>query len=130
MNGWEKIQCLPEKTKKGWGLELTYYNKDICTKKLTVGKGKKCSVHYHKDKKEVFYVLEGKMCFEWIDTENGQMNAKLMIPGDCFVILPNTPHRFIGIDGPCTFIECSTEHREEDSYRVIPGDSQLEKNNG
>jgi hypothetical protein len=38
------------------------------------------------------------------------------------VIPPNTPHQFIGVDAQSTIIEISTEHFEDDSYRIQKGD--------
>jgi hypothetical protein len=38
------------------------------------------------------------------------------------VLPPNTPHQFIGIDPKSTIIEISTQHFDEDSYRIQKGD--------
>jgi mannose-6-phosphate isomerase-like protein (cupin superfamily) len=46
----------------------------------------------------------------------------LMEKGDRLVIPPNTPHQFIGIAAETTIIEISTQHFEEDSYRIQKGD--------
>jgi mannose-6-phosphate isomerase-like protein (cupin superfamily) len=45
-----------------------------------------------------------------------------MHPGDRVVIPPNTPHQFRGMDPKSTIIEISTQHFEDDSYRIVRGD--------
>ena len=51
--------------KKVWGQEEWVVNNDkYCGKILTVKKGFRCSLHYHKKKHETFYVLEGNLLME------------------------------------------------------------------
>ena len=129
---------------KGWGLEYIIANdKDYCGKELVLYEGKKCSIHYHKVKKETFYVTSGRMTVELydhpfrIDNDDlektveelvgaGQLQTEVveMAIGDSLLIEPGTPHRFIGIAKTTRFIEFSTQHFEEDSYRIWSGDSQ------
>ena len=50
---------------KEWGSEYWIVNNDLyCGKLLTLEKNKRCSVHYHKNKDETFYILEGKIKLE------------------------------------------------------------------
>lgn len=129
---------------KGWGSEKWIHNdEDYCGKELILFEGKKCSIHYHRIKKETFFVVEGKMLVELYDRpfvviENDlsvtieqlgiagelKMETVLMLDGDSLLIEPLTPHRFIGLAEETRFIEISTQHFEEDSYRIWPGDSQ------
>ena len=47
---------------KGWGYELWIENNELyCGKHLHVLPTKWCSVHYHKNKKETFYVINGEL---------------------------------------------------------------------
>jgi hypothetical protein len=57
---------------------------------------------------------------------NGQLDIKgvYMEKGDSILIDPGTPHRFQGLAEETRFMEFSTQHFEEDSYRIWPGDSQ------
>ena len=129
---------------KGWGFEYWIHNdKDYCGKELVLFKDKQCSVHYHKVKKETFYVVSGSMIVDLyshpFEVENGDldqtvddlvMNGQLdikgvyMEKGDSILIDPGTPHRFQGLAEETRFMEFSTQHFEEDSYRIWPGDSQ------
>lgn len=113
---------------KLWGYETIPVNNDrYCGKILTVlPNGMACSIHYHKKKKETFYVLSGKLhlqlfrqispgstdCF--IDDE-----IRLRV-GEAITIDPLTPHRFWSLESqPCDFIEFSTPDDPQDSYRLV-----------
>ena len=51
-----KVKTVP----KSWGREVWIENNDdYCCKILTVKKNKRCSIHYHKNKKETFLVNKG-----------------------------------------------------------------------
>ena len=136
------IETMP-RYQKGWGYELWVHNDaDYCGKELVLYKDKKCSVHYHKVKKETFYVVSGDMLVELYShpfevtngldrtvnelIRNGNFSTKsiYMEPGDSLLIDPGTPHRFQGLAEETRFMEFSTQHFEEDSYRIFPGDSQ------
>ena len=142
MNDMIGVDTMP-KYQKGWGYELWVHNDaDYCGKELVLYKDKKCSVHYHKVKKETFYVVSGSMIVDLyshpftvegdldqtVDTliRNGGLATKshYMETGDSLLINPQTPHRFTGLAEETRFMEFSTQHFEEDSYRMWPGDSQ------
>ena len=76
---------------KVWGSEEWVVNNDkYCGKILNLNKGYRCSVHYHKNKTETFYVLQGKVLMEtW--------GSKVMLPGDIIHIRPEVTHRFTGL---------------------------------
>ena len=129
---------------KGWGFERVVHNsKDYCGKELVLYKNRTCSIHYHKKKRETFYILSGSLIlelysepFEVINSnfqetldsllafEQVQCKVVRMDPGDSIFIDILTPHRFIGLADETHFIEFSTQHFEDDSYRIFPGDSQ------
>ena len=98
---------------KVWGEEQWIVNRDYCGKKLILKKGFRCSIHHHKIKDEMFYVLSGKVLIE-VDGENRVLN-----PGDRQLIEPNVKHRFTGLQDS-DIMEFSTHHMEEDSYRDEP----------
>ena len=55
---------------KGWGYELWVENNELyCGKHLHVLPSKWCSVHYHKNKKETFYVINGELKLEFSTKE-------------------------------------------------------------
>ena len=99
-----------KEVEKVWGKEIWIVNRDYCGKKLILNKGFRCSMHYHKNKDETFYILKGKVLME-TDKE-----TKIMLENDSILIAPNTKHRFTGLEDS-EIIEFSTHHEDEDSYR-------------
>ena len=120
---------------KGWGYEQWMANSELyCGKLLVVFAGLKCSIHYHQLKDETFYITEGLVKMRvWEEPYEANNDPAvfapdptpsefLMGPGDRLVIPPNTPHQFEGVAAETTIIEISTQHFEEDSYRIRKGD--------
>ncbi len=99
-----------KKVSKVWGSEEWIANYDYCGKKLVLNQGFRCSIHYHKNKDETFYILKGKVLME-INNEK-----RIMLPGESVRIIPNTKHRFTGLENS-EIMEFSTHHEDEDSYR-------------
>ncbi len=100
-----------ETHKKIWGSEEWLVNTDkYCGKFLNLEKGYRCSLHYHKNKDETFYILKGRVLME----VNG--DYKIMKPNDSVRIFPNIKHRFTGLENS-QILEVSTHHEESDSYR-------------
>jgi quercetin dioxygenase-like cupin family protein len=118
---------------KGWGYEKWIVNNDsYCGKILFFAKGKKCSIHYHKDKEETFYVHSGKLKVYYHDDVNdltmvplgilmNRMHTIILNPGDNFHIPPGRVHMMLGLEDT-TMFEFSTHHEDSDSYRLIKGD--------
>lgn len=113
---------------KKWGYELWIVNNDeYCGKILYIYPEKKCSVHYHKLKKETFYIMDGQLSVEYsnsLDINNWQnmigILTTTLLPGQSITIDRNIAHRFYTKNNlPCTFLEISTHHDEQDSYRLI-----------
>jgi quercetin dioxygenase-like cupin family protein len=96
---------------KEWGEEHWIVNGEYCGKKLVLRKGWRCSLHYHRVKDEVFYLIAGRVLLEVDGAEH------VMVPGDHHRIAPTTVHRFSGIEDS-EIIEFSTHHEDEDSYRI------------
>lgn len=118
---------LPSAThSKTWGFEEWLCNNEMyCGKILVVGKDRFCSFHYHKIKTEDFYILNGSVKFEHqeIDKDGnlqGQRETIILNTGDTIHLKPFTVHRFTGITNITQIIETSTQHFEEDSYRLEP----------
>ena len=108
---------------KGWGYEKWIVNKEeYCGKLLFFEKGKKCSFHYHVYKDETFYLQSGKLIVRYSD-EDSLEDAKelVLMPGENFYVYPGLRHQMEAIKDSELF-EFSTEHFEEDSYRIVRGD--------
>jgi mannose-6-phosphate isomerase len=106
---------------KGWGEEHWIHNgEDYCGKKMFLKKGKRCSLHYHVKKSETFFVQKGKVQMELV-RDGGKLEVFVMNPGDTCEIAPYLQHRFTGLEDSEMF-EFSTQHFEDDSYRIEKGD--------
>ena len=116
--------CEGCKVPKGWGEELIIENNEMyCGKLLIFKKGCRFSMHYHLIKDETWYVDKGEFIYRWIDTESAETIEQKLKPGDVVRQRVGQPHQLIALtDG--TVFEVSTQHFDEDSYRVIKGDSQ------
>jgi mannose-6-phosphate isomerase-like protein (cupin superfamily) len=106
---------------KGWGEEHWIHNDtDYCGKKMFLKKGKRCSLHYHVKKSETFFIQTGKVQMEFLHPD-GKKETFVMKPGDVCEITPHLKHRFTGLEDSEIF-EFSTQHFEDDSYRIEKGD--------
>ena len=106
---------------KDWGKEEWFANniqEDYCGKILTILENQATSMHYHADKHETFYVLQGALTVEWIDTKQGTVNTSVLGQGGVMEMPRNRPHKLIATRGNVKLVEVSTFHRDEDSFRV------------
>ena len=120
-----KIQH-PKRVEKKWGYELWIHNDtDYCGKLLVFTKsGNKFSMHYHMIKDETWYVQKGAFQFDWIDTENGERCYTQIQKGDVIEIKKGLPHQLTALTEEATIFEVSTQHFDEDSYRIYRNSPQ------
>lgn len=113
---------------KGWGKEVIYADhEEYCGKLLVYDKaGATSSMHFHKVKKESWYVLQGSFDYKTIDTNTGIINTVIINQGDVITNFPFTIHQLTARDDNSIIVEVSTKDSQEDNFRVIPGDSQRE----
>ena len=115
------INC-QETKEKIWGKEFWIVNnQDYCGKVLVLNRQHRCSMHYHKIKKETFLVVSGKVLLE---IEEQKIT---LFPGGSVTIVPYTKHRFTGIGSVSEIIEFSSQHFEHDSYRTIESEKISDK---
>lgn len=109
--------------KKGWGSELWLANGELyCGKILRFERGKKCSLHYHKLKTETFYLHSGRLILRIMDSpEAATIEEMVLEAGQCMDIPRGLVHQMEALEDAELF-EFSTEHFEEDSYRLKKGD--------
>ena len=114
-----KIQT-PKIVEKQWGHELWIHNDSQYCGKLLVftNSGNKFSMHYHMLKNETWYVQEGAFQFDWIDTESAERCYTQLQKGDVVYIEKGLPHQLTALSDNSTVFEVSTEHFDEDSYRI------------
>jgi len=108
---------------KGWGFEKWIVNnEEYCGKLLYIAQERKCSWHYHKLKDETFYVQSGIIKVLHSDGDDIELaNITFLKKGDSFHVYRGLRHQMIAIEDTELF-EFSTQHFEEDSYRVLKGD--------
>jgi quercetin dioxygenase-like cupin family protein len=111
----------PKKVDKEWGHELWLANnekEDYCGKILFIKKDCSTSLHFHSKKHETFYILEGKLKVDMVNTLIGKKVSYTLKEGETFEIERNDPHKLIAHKGSVKFIEISTFHEDSDSYRI------------
>ncbi len=117
-----------EKVEKPWGYEeLVDCNDKYVVKKLFMKKGHKCSLQYHKLKRETILVLTGELLIS-IGKNKESLETKSYFPGDTVTIQPYTVHRMEAAED-CLYSETSTNElwdvvRLEDSYGRAPESSK------
>jgi len=115
--------CEGCKVPKGWGEELIIENNEMyCGKLLIFKKGCRFSMHYHLIKDETWYVNKGSFIYRWIDTETAETIEQKLKVGDVVRQRVGQPHQLIALTDGEVF-EVSTQHFDEDSYRVVKGDT-------
>ena len=114
----EKLHIVP----KGWGFEKWIVNNEkYCGKLLYFIKDRKCSDHYHKLKTETFYIQLGKIILRYSELNKLEKTEIILSRGDHFHIPPFLAHQMIALEDTELF-EFSTQHFDEDSYRLEKGD--------
>lgn len=109
---------------KGWGSEeVLFNNEELCGKILRFKKGAKFSMHSHKLKREAFWVMSGKLKVTGIRTLSARQYCIFLKTGDVLEVPRGAFHQ-IEAQEESALVEFSTHHDDEDSYRVLPGDSQ------
>ena len=110
---------------KGWGHEYIFATNELyCGKLLKFNQGAKFSMHFHKEKDETWYVLNGKFVVKLINTTTSEHYQHELNQGDTWRNKPLMIHQLICLEEG-TIIEVSTPDSVEDNYRVAPGDSQV-----
>ena len=109
---------------KGWGNEFIFATNDkYCGKIMKFNAGARFSMHFHAEKDETWYVLDGRFEVIWINTKDASKDSRILNAGDTWRNEPLFPHQLICIEEG-NIIEVSTPDSVEDNYRVQPGDSQ------
>lgn len=94
---------------EGLGLVVRINTPEYCSKWLTLRPGQHCPRHFHKLKKETFFVLRGQV---WLEA-NGQTFS--LAPGEDFTLNPGVWHAFSSEIG-AVIEEVSTHDENSDSY--------------
>jgi mannose-6-phosphate isomerase-like protein (cupin superfamily) len=110
--------------KKPWGYEeVIEINDKYMVKKLTMWAGHRCSLQYHKIKKETIYVLSGVLKIVQ-GTSQDALEGQLYRAGDTITIPPGLIHRMEGVED-ALYLEASTPEMDDvvrlvDDYQRAP----------
>lgn len=99
--------------REGLGLVVRVNEPEYCSKFMTLEPGQECPLHYHKLKKETFFVLSGEVKL-WA---GGQ--TVMLVPGESYTIAPGVLHTFDSLGG-AVIEEVSTHDENSDSYFKDP----------
>ena len=103
---------------KSWGREIWMANNEkenYCGKILEIFPGNSTSLHFHSLKHETFYVLEGRLQVNTVDTQTTEVTENYIEEGESFSLNRLIPHKLIAGDNLVKFVEISTHHKDEDS---------------
>ncbi|MFC1991585.1 cupin domain-containing protein [Chloroflexota bacterium] len=102
----------PRRLEKPWGFELLFaHTSSYAGKLISVKKGHRLSLQYHKEKDESIYIYEGKALLE-IEGQDKQLVQAEISSGYCFRVPPLTRHRLRAIEDTVLF-EVSTPELED-----------------
>ena len=111
----------PKEVSKTWGKEIwlvNNYEQNYCSKILHIKAGQNTSMHFHALKHETFYVQEGVLKVEFLNTSTCKVTTVRVPKGQTLEVDRIRPHKLIAEDEDVVLIETSTFHNNEDSYRV------------
>jgi N-acetylneuraminate synthase len=99
--------------KAGLGIVMRINEPEYCSKYLTLEPGQECPLHYHRLKKETFFVLHGEVKL-WADGK-----TIMLVPGESYTLAPGVLHTFDSLGG-AVIEEVSTHDENSDSYFKDP----------
>lgn len=97
---------------KPWGKEeVIEINGRYMMKKLTMWKGHRCSLQYHKIKQETIYVLSGQLRIIFGDNQE-HLDSRVFEAGETITIKPSVVHRMEGVED-AVYLEASTPEMDD-----------------
>lgn len=97
---------------KPWGKEeILELNGIYLVKRLTMHKGHKCSIQYHKKKKETVYVLEGILKI-YVGQDAKSLKTITLKKDDFITVLPGIVHRMEAVENSI-YLESSTPELDD-----------------
>lgn len=97
---------------KPWGKEeVIEINDRYMMKKLTMWKGHRCSIQYHKIKCETIYVLSGQLRI-YFGPSLEELTSKIYGPNETITLIPGVIHRMEGVEDS-VYLEASTPEMED-----------------
>jgi mannose-6-phosphate isomerase-like protein (cupin superfamily) len=115
---WDPSQR-PRQVEKVWGKEFILPIAEHTVKYMYMHPNAECSLHFHRDKAEVFTLIQGKLEVTFFDSTGKKHTTILENILDSLILPPCTPHTFKAVSKePAIFVESSTLDDPSDSYRL------------
>jgi len=109
---------------KVWGTNTEIYQNDLCSiNVLRVKRGGTCSLHFHKSKYNIFYVISGKL---EVRTELGN---SILSENQNFLVNPGTKHCFHALEDVVAVEVMFVRYDNTDIFREISGFIEEETKN-
>lgn len=108
---------------KPWGREeIVEVNERYMVKRLTMWKGQRCSLQYHKIKRETIYVLSGLLCI-YHGPARESLVSQVFGAGESITLDTGVIHRMEAVEDS-VYLEASTPELEdvvrlEDDYQRV-----------
>ncbi len=97
---------------KPWGKEeVIEINDHYMMKKLTMWKGHRCSLQYHKQKCETIYVLSGQLRIYFGPTQES-LDSKIFVAHTSITLKSGVVHR-MEAEEDCVYLEASTPEMDD-----------------
>ncbi len=74
--------------------------------------------HYHKEKKEIFYVFRGKIKALFLDMDSLQKEERVLEKGDKIRVSPYCGHLFYGLEDTMVIEYSPQVYDKDDSYKI------------
>lgn len=109
---------------KPWGKEeVIEINDRYMMKKLTMWKGRRCSIQYHNVKRETIYVLSGQLRI-YTGPSVEQLTSRVFVSGETITLVPGVVHRMEAVED-AVYLEASTPEMDDvvrlvDDYKRAP----------
>ena len=108
---------LPVCIYKSWGWEIIFVNNQhYCGKQLVIHSKRCTSMHFHLDKHETMYIIEGTLYIDCIIDK--KIETFVLAKGASFTIAPGLVHSLRAETDSVTLIEVSTQSADKDSIRI------------
>lgn len=97
---------------KPWGKEeVIEINNRYMMKKLTMWKGHRCSLQYHKVKQETIFVLSGKLRIIY-GADQDCLQPEVFVSGESITLKPGIVHRMEAVED-AVYLEASTPEMDD-----------------
>jgi mannose-6-phosphate isomerase-like protein (cupin superfamily) len=97
---------------KPWGKEeVLEINEHYLVKRLTMWKGHRCSLQFHRVKRETIYVLSGRLCIRYGEDQES-LESRVFGPGESITIEAGVVHRMEGVEDS-VYLEASTPEMDD-----------------